>query len=74
MPPAPLQPESRPPAFVASCAFGAVGAVLLLIGLIMRSIPVLVLSGLGGTLSLVAALVWRSQLIAAWHEQQKHSA
>ncbi|MGH9280320.1 MAG: hypothetical protein ACRD12_19750 [Acidimicrobiales bacterium] len=67
------QLSSRPRAFVTSCAFGVVGAFLLLIGLITGSTPVLVLSGLGGTLSLVSALVWRHQLIEAWHQQQKPS-
>lgn len=66
--------QSKPPAFVASCAFGAVGAVFLLLGLITGSTPLLVLSGLGGTLSLISALVWRSQLIDAWHEQQRRQA
>lgn len=56
----------RPPALVASCIFGAVGAVLLLIGFVTRSTPVLVGSGLAGSLSLGSALVWRSQLIDAW--------
>ena len=66
-----LEPKSRPPAFVASCIFGAIGGLFLLIGLATRSTPVLVLAGLGGTLSLVSALVWRSQLIDAWHQQRK---
>ena len=62
---------SPPSALVASCIFGVIGGVFLLIGVATRSTPVLVLSGLGGTLSLVSALVWRSQLIDAWHQQQK---
>ena len=59
----------RPPALVASCVFGVIGAVLLLIGYATRSTPVLVASGAGGSLSLGAALVWRGQLIAAWRKE-----
>jgi hypothetical protein len=59
---------NRPPALVASCVFGVLGGVLLLIGYVTRSTPVLVFSGLGGSLSLISALVWRSQLIEAWRK------
>ncbi|MCA1691505.1 MAG: hypothetical protein ABR540_03350 [Acidimicrobiales bacterium] len=60
------EPAKRPPAFVMSCAFGVIGAVLLLTGLATGSEPVLITAGAGGALSLVCALVWRSQLIDAW--------
>ena len=65
-----VQPSSRPPALVASLAFGAVGAVLLLVGLATSSIPLVVASSLAGTLSLISVLVWRSQLIDSWRERQ----
>ena len=58
----------RPPALVVSCVFGALGAVLLLIGFITASTPVLAASGAAGSLSLASALVWRSQLIDAWRK------
>jgi hypothetical protein len=45
-----------------------IGAALLVIGFATKSTPVLVLSGLGGSLSLISALVWRSQLIDAWRQ------
>lgn len=61
----------RPPALVASCVFGVIGGVLLLIGFATKSTPVLALSGLGGSLSLISALVWRSQLIDAWRADRK---
>lgn len=61
----------RPPAFVASCVFGVIGAVLLLIGFITESTPVLVASGAAGALSLTCALVWRSQLIDAWRRERR---
>ena len=50
--------------------FGVIGGVLLLIGYATRSTPVLVFSGLGGSLSLISALVWRSQLIEAWRKNK----
>jgi len=53
-----------------SVAFGLVGAVLLLAGLVSRATPVLVGATSAGSLSLVAALVWRSQLIDAWRKQK----
>ena len=65
---------ARPPALVASCAFGAVGVVLLLAGLVTGSVPVLVASGAAGALSLTAALVWRSQLIDEWRRQHPPDA
>ena len=56
----------QPVAFRISVLTGAVGAVLIVIGLIISIDPV-VFVGLGfGTASLVAALTWRSQLIAEW--------
>ena len=59
----------RPPALVTSCVFGAVGAVLLLAGLATGSEPVLIGSGAAGSLSLISALVWRSQLIEEWRRE-----
>jgi hypothetical protein len=59
----------RPPALVASCVFGAVGAVLLLAGLVSGAEAILIGSGAAGALSLTSALVWRSQLIDAWRRE-----
>lgn len=54
------------PAFVTSCVFGTLGAIFLLTGLLAGVEPlVLVATGLGA-LSLIAALVWRGQLIQQW--------
>ena len=58
---------SRPRAFVASCAFGAAGVLLLMIGFVSGSEPLLVAAAAAGSLSLASALVWRSQLVDAWH-------
>ncbi len=59
----------RPPALVTSCVFGAIGALLLLVGLVTGSEAVLIGSGAAGALSLASALVWRSQLIDAWRRE-----
>jgi hypothetical protein len=63
--------QGRPPAFVASCAFGAAGLALLLGGLASGSEPVLIGSGAAGALSLGSALVWRSQLIETWNRERR---
>ena len=55
------------PAFVTSCVFGALGAVLLLTGLFSGREPLVLVATALGSASLVAALVWRGQLIAMWH-------
>ena len=60
-----------PPALVTSVVFGVIGTVLLVVGLVGGSEP-LVLSAVGaGTISLVAVLVWREQLIAAWRRERR---
>lgn len=56
----------RPTALTTSAAFGAVGVVLLLAGWLTGSTAVALVGVVAGTLSLIAALWWRSQLIAAW--------
>jgi hypothetical protein len=61
--------SQRPPALVASCIFGVIGAVLLLVGYLTASTPVLAGSGAAGSLSLASALIWRSQLIDAWRKE-----
>jgi len=44
--------------------------VLLLIGLVSGSQTVVVCGVAAGTISLVAALVWREQLIEAWQSRK----
>lgn len=63
--------SSLPPALVASIVFGSVGLVLLIVGLASGSQTVLVCGVAGGAVSLVAALVWREQLIDAWHARKQ---
>jgi len=57
------------PALRTSVAFGIVGAVLLILGVVSGATPVLIAATAAGSLSLVAALVWRSQLIEAWRKE-----
>ncbi len=60
-----------PPALIASIAFGSVGLALLVVGLVTGS-QILQVSGVAaGAISLVAALVWREQLIEAWHARKR---
>jgi hypothetical protein len=58
-----------PPALRSSVAFGMVGAVLLLAGVVSGATPVLVAATTAGSLSLVSALIWRAQLIEAWRKE-----
>ena len=60
-----------PPALVTSIVFGIVGTVLLVVGFVSDNEP-LVLSAVGaGTVSLIAVLVWREQLISAWRGKRR---
>ncbi|MDP8936300.1 MAG: hypothetical protein M3O23_00905 [Actinomycetota bacterium] len=54
------------PAFVTSCVFGTLGAVFLLTGLLAGSDLLVIVATALGALSLIAALVWRGQLIQQW--------
>ena len=56
----------RPPALVWSIAFGIIGGVLIVAGMASRSAPLTLAGTFAGVLSLVAVLVWRSQLISTW--------
>lgn len=58
---------SHPPALVASCVFGAIGALLLVAGVLGGSRILVLGATAAGVASLAAVLVWRSQLIQAWH-------
>jgi len=62
--------QSTPPALIASIAFGSVGFILLAVGLVAGPNSLLVSGVAAGTISLVAALVWREQLIEAWHARK----
>ena len=62
--------KAWPPALRASVAFGIVGGIVLIVGLLSGATPVLVVATTAGSLSLVCALIWRAQLIEAWREQK----
>jgi hypothetical protein len=59
-----------PAALATSCACGLVGGVSLLAGLATGSEVLLGLGVAGGGVSLVAALVWRGQLIEEWRRRR----
>jgi hypothetical protein len=59
---------------VVSFAFGALGTVLLLVGLVAANNPLLLSGAAAGVLSLLAALYWRSQLVAAWRARKRGQA
>jgi hypothetical protein len=61
--------KAWPPALRASVAFGIVGAIVLIFGLLSGATPVLVVATTAGSLSLVCALIWRAQLIEAWRKE-----
>lgn len=60
-----------PPALVLSCAFGAVGVALLVLGALLSRDAVFVAGVAAGALSLGAALYWRSELVSTWAERKQ---
>ncbi|MDQ1374320.1 MAG: hypothetical protein QOJ09_1658 [Actinomycetota bacterium] len=60
----------RHPAFVLSCAFGALGVVLLLAGLVASANALYFAAIAIGSVSLACALYWRSLLVADWAERK----
>jgi hypothetical protein len=61
----PTVPASHP-AFLLSCALGAIGALLILVGLVIGGTAIFDAGVFVGLASLIAALAWRSDLVAAW--------
>lgn len=66
----PAARRSTPPALVTSVVLGSIGLVLLLAGLFTSTEAVTVIGVAAATASLVAALVWREQLIKSWRAQR----
>ena len=64
-------PPSRPRALTTSAVLGAVGLVLLLAGFATGAAGIYLASGVCAALSLVSALVWRSQLVEKWQAEHK---
>lgn len=57
------------PGFLLSCGFGAIGLLLIITGLIIGGTVIFEVGVLFGSLSLIAALAWRSDLITSWKKQ-----
>ena len=64
MPDAP--PAPRHPGFTVSVIAGAVGVVLLLSGALLDVHGILYAGVIAGAIPLLAALVWRADLVASW--------
>jgi hypothetical protein len=60
----------RHPAFLLSCAFGALGVVLLLAGMASSFEFLYFVAIATGSVSLACALYWRSLLVAEWSERK----
>lgn len=60
-----------PVALALSCLFGALGLVLLVGGLATSTNAVLMAGTMAGTLSLAAALYWRSDLVSSWAARKR---
>lgn len=60
-----------PPAFVLSCAFGALGIIVLFVGAVVGAKAFFVVAVAAGTLSLASALYWRSELISEWRREKQ---
>jgi hypothetical protein len=62
-------PVRRPLAFVLSVVFGALGLACILLGAVTSSDGVFFTGFAAGVISLIAALTWRSELVAAWRNE-----
>lgn len=69
--PPPTGRPGPPAPLVLSIAFGVLGSVLLVAGLIGGSTGLAVGGFAAGSLSLGAALYWRSLLISSWAAQKR---
>jgi len=55
------------PGFILSCAFGALGLIVIVVGLIVGAGQIVfVICTFLGFLSLLAALAWRADLVSSW--------
>lgn len=66
---APRRATPRP--LVLACALGALGALLLVLGGVTGTVGLSVAGFGAGSLSLAAALYWRSELITSWRAAQR---
>lgn len=70
-PAAPAARPATPVPLVLSIVAGALGVVLLLLGAITGNDALSVAAVIAGSVSLGAALYWRSMLISAWGAQKR---
>jgi hypothetical protein len=54
------------PGFLFSCGFGALGLLLIIVGLVIGGQVIFVVGTFLGALSLISALAWRADLVSAW--------
>jgi hypothetical protein len=64
----------RHPAFLLSCAFGALGVGLFLVAVVTSVEAIYVVAMIAGGLSLAAALYWRSLLVSDWASRKPRRA
>ena len=60
----------RHPAFLLSCAFGALGVVVLLAAVVTGTDGLYFAVMVAGAVSLACALYWRSLLVSDWSERK----
>lgn len=60
----------RHPAFLLSCAFGALGVAILLAAVVTGAEALYFAVMVAGAISLACALYWRSLLVADWSERK----
>ena len=70
-PPAPAGRPATPVPLVLSIAAGVLGVALLLLGAVTGNDALPVAAVVAGSLSLGAALYWRSMLISAWGAKKR---
>jgi hypothetical protein len=63
----------RHPAFLLSCAFGALGIALLLVAIVTGAEGLYFAVMAVGAVSLACALYWRSLLVADWAQRKPRS-
>ena len=66
-----LPSSRRHPGFTISVIAGAVGVLLILVGALLGADGVLVAGVVAGAVSLLAALVWRADLVATGRESHR---
>ncbi|MDP9403725.1 MAG: hypothetical protein M3P85_10420 [Actinomycetota bacterium] len=63
--------SKTPAALALSCAFGALGVVLIFAGLATSADAAFLAGLVAGVVSLSAALFWRSELVSSWADRKR---